>query len=99
MIANPVVLSVLLVGLVAARLELEKLPVSRKLYRYLPAAFWCYFIPMILSTCGLLPEKSPVYTFLTTYVLSSCLLLLLLNINLPAIFRLGPTALTEIGRA
>ena len=41
-----------------------------------------------------LPTASPVYNFLTNYVLASCLLrLLLLNINLPAIFRLGPTAL------
>lgn len=51
---------------------------------------------MVLATFGLLPTQSPVYDFLTTYVLSACLLLLLLNINLPAIVRLGPTALTAM---
>src|ERR1700686_1028789 len=51
---------------------------------------------MLLATFGLLPAESPVYDFLTTYVLSACLLLLLLNINLPAIVRLGPTALTAM---
>ena len=47
----------------------------------------------MLSTFNVLPTASPVYNFLTSYVLCACLLLLLLNINLPAIFRLGPTAL------
>ncbi len=48
---------------------------------------------MLLATFGILPDQSPIYDFLTTYVLSACLVLLLLNINLPAILRLGPTAL------
>src|SRR4029077_8277411 len=47
----------------------------------------------VLATLGLLPEQSPIYTFLTTYVLSGCLILLLLNINLPSILKLGPMAL------
>ena len=51
---------------------------------------------MLLSTFGLLPGHSVVYDFLTTYVLSACLFLLLLDINLPAILRLGPTALTAM---
>lgn len=85
-----------MLGLVLGILYLERVPAFEKLYHYLPSAFWCYFIPMLLATFGLLPEKSPVYGFLTTYVLSACLLLLLLNINLPAIVRLGPTALTAM---
>ena len=51
---------------------------------------------MLLATVGILPDHSPVYDFLTTYVLSACLVLLLLNINLPAILKLGPTALTAM---
>src|SRR4051812_10691843 len=86
-----------LLGLVIGILALEKVPALKKLFHYLPSPFWCYFIPMLLSTAGLLPDHSPVYTFLTTYVLSACLVLLLLNINLPAIARLGPTALGAMG--
>lgn len=93
MIQNPFALSALLLGLVLGILSLEKVPAFKKLYHYLPSAFWCYFIPMLLATFGLLPDHSPVYDFLTTYVLSACLVLLLLNINLPGILRLGPTAL------
>src|SRR5262249_12642382 len=63
---------------------------------YLPSAFWCYFLPMLLATFGILPAQSIVYDFLTTYILSACLILLLLDINLPAILKIGPTALTAM---
>ncbi len=96
MIANPYVLSILLVGLVVGILAVEKSGVLSKLFHYLPSAFWCYFLPMLLSTFGLLPDHSGVYDFLTTYVLSACLILLLLDINLPGILRLGPVALSAM---
>ncbi len=86
-------LFVFLTSLVVSILWLEKRPALAPVFHYLPSAFWCYFVPMVLATAGFLPSESPVYTFLTTYVLSACLVLLLLNINLPAIARLGPTAL------
>lgn len=93
MIASPTALSLLLLFLVIGLLELDKRKVCPRVFHYLPAAFWCYFVPMLLATFNLLPEKSPVYDFMTSYVLSACLILLLLDIRLPAILRLGPTAL------
>ena len=96
MIQNPFVLASLLLLIVIALPSLERAPAFRKVFHYLPSAFWCYFIPMILATCGVLPDHSRVYDFLTTYVLCACLVLLLLNINLPAIMKLGPTALTAM---
>jgi len=95
-IQSPAVLAAVLLGVVIGLLYLEKVPALRELFHYLPSAFWCYFIPMLLSTFGLLPDHSPVYDFLTTYILASCLLLLLLDINLPGILKLGPTALTAM---
>src|SRR5690348_507624 len=96
MISNPFLLSFVLLLIVMGALSLEKVPFFQKIFHYLPSAFWCYFLPMLLATFGLLPEESPVYTFLTTYVLSACLVLLLLDINLPSILKLGPTALTSM---
>ena len=96
MIQNPFALSILLASIVAGILALERAPLLSKLFHYLPSAFWCYFIPMMLASFGVLPDQSRVYDFLTTYVLSACLILLLLNINLPAIVKLGPTALTAM---
>jgi len=95
-IQNPFALSALLFLIVITLPALEKIPAFHKLFHYLPCAFWCYLIPMLLATVGVLPDHSPVYDFLTTYVLSACLVLLLLNINLPAILKLGPTALTAM---
>ncbi len=93
MITHPFALAFVLIALVVAVLRLEKHPSFAKLFHYLPAPFWCYFLPMVLGTCGILPEKSPVYSFLTTNLLAGCLILLLLNVNIPSIVRLGPTAL------
>lgn len=93
MIQNPIALAAILVSIVLLMRWLEHVPGPDRLFHYLPTAFWCYFTPVILSTFGILPTASPVYNFLTSYVLAACLLLLLLNINLPAIFRLGSTAL------
>ncbi len=96
MTLSSLLLFIFLLALVLGILSLEKVSIFKKIFHYLPSAFWCYFIPMLLSTAHLLPVESPVYGFLTTYVLSACLVLLLLNINLPAIIRLGPTALTAM---
>ncbi len=93
MISNPFLLSAVLLGIVLLVLELDKRKIAAPIFKYLPAPFWCYFIPTLLATFGLLPEKSPVYDFLMTYVLSACLVLLLLDIKLPSILKLGPTAL------
>jgi uncharacterized membrane protein len=95
-ISQPGLLCAVLVGLVVLILELEKRQVFPRLFHYLPSPFWCYFIPMILGSAGLLPDRSPIYTFLTTYVLSGCLILLLLNVNLPSILKVGPTALGAV---
>jgi len=92
-IHSPALLLAVLLGIVWSLLALEKKPALEKIFHYLPSAFWCYFIPMLLSTFGWLPSESPIYDFLTTYILCACLVLLLLNINLPAILRIGPTAL------
>jgi uncharacterized membrane protein len=96
MLQSPLLLAAFLIALVVAVLQLEKYPPLSRLFHYLPAPFWCYFLPMLLATFGVLPEKSPVYSFLTTYVLSGCLILLLLNVNLPSILRVGPTALSAL---
>lgn len=93
MISSPVLLAATLFGLVSLVLYLSKRPALEKLFHYLPAAFWCYFTPTLLASFGFFPDHSPIYDFLTTYVLCACLVLLLLDINLPSIFRLGPTAL------
>jgi len=55
--------------------------------------FWIYFLPMVLSTCGVIDAKSPLYAGITKFLLPPALFLLLLNMDIKAISRLGPAAL------
>jgi len=62
-------------------------------FRYLPVPFWCYFLPMLASAAGLFPAQSPLYPFLSRYLLPLCLAMLLLNVDLPGLARVGRRAL------
>ncbi len=50
-------------------------------------------MPMVLSTCGIIDAKSPLYQGITKYLLPPALFLLLLHVDFKAIVRLGPSAL------
>ncbi|OGX10172.1 MAG: hypothetical protein A2Y05_04455, partial [Omnitrophica WOR_2 bacterium GWA2_53_43] len=67
-------------------------PRAKKYFGFLPAVFWIYFLPMCVSSIGLIDAKSPLYGLVTTYGLPASLFLLLLGVDLPAIARLGRTA-------
>ncbi len=92
MITHPRLLALTLILIVMAILYGERLRFFSRVYERLPVPFWCYFLPMLLSTFHVLPESSPVYGFFSTYGLSACLILLLLGVNVPALLRVGPTA-------
>ncbi len=68
-------------------------PRTKKYFNFLPAVFWIYFVPMLVSCAGLINTKSQLYDWATTYGLPASLFLLLLGVNLKAIARLGRTAL------
>jgi len=61
--------------------------------RYLPAPLWCYFLPMIASWLGVIPQSHFIYSLMAKHLLPVCLILLLLKIQIPIIFKLGPRAL------
>lgn len=62
-------------------------------FKYLPPVIWAYFVPMLLTTVGLTPAESPVYDWMSTYLLPFSLFLLMITVDLKAILRLGPMAL------
>ena len=69
-------------------------PVWRRFYRIIPVIFMCYFLPSLLTTFGLIDaENSRVYFVASRYLLPTALVLLCLNINIPAIINLGPKAI------
>jgi uncharacterized membrane protein len=90
-----------ILGLLAATLGLvfwtahSELPALKAFYRYVPAILLCYFIPAVYNTIGLINvEGSQLYPVASRYLLPATLVLLTLAIDMPAIMRLGPKALT-----
>ncbi len=93
MIDHPFLLFLILLAIETAVLSAAAHPRTQKYFRFLPSVFWIYFLPMLVSSVGLIDSKSPLYVWATTYGLPASLFLLLLGVDLPAIVRLGRTAL------
>jgi len=65
-------------------------PAFKKFFTYVPALLFCYFLPSLLNTFGIVDgDASLVYHVASRYLLPACLVLLLLNLDLKAIFALG----------
>ena len=93
MIHNPVILVLVLLAVEFSVLFLAGNPRTKYLFGFLPSMFWIYFLPMALSTLGVIDAKSALYGEITKYLLPPALFLLLLKVDFKAISRLGPTAL------
>src|SRR5271154_2585646 len=93
MIHNYYLLILVLIAVESSILYLAANPRTKHLFSFLPSMFWIYFLPMVLSTCGVIDAKSPLYAGITKYLLPPALFLLLLNVDIKAISRLGPAAL------
>jgi uncharacterized membrane protein len=96
MIQQPWAIIALLVVVEAAVLFVSSRKRFERYFSFLPAVFWIYFIPMLLSTTGILTSKSHVYSIISEYVLPASLVLLLLTSDIKAILRLGPKALATM---
>jgi uncharacterized membrane protein len=90
---EPIAVLAYLAALVAAVLRVARWPRLAFVFDRLPAIFWIYFLPMLSTTLGLTPAESPVYQALARYLLPCSLALMLLSADLPAIAKLGRTAL------
>jgi len=72
---------------------LDTVDALEPIFKYLPPVIWAYFVPMLLTTAGVTPAESPVYDWMSTYLLPFSLFLLMITADLKAILRLGPMAL------
>ncbi|HOW58136.1 MAG TPA: DUF819 family protein [Candidatus Omnitrophota bacterium] len=66
---------------------------TKKFFRFPPSMFWIYFLPMIFSGLNVIPQQSPLYPKIGTYVLPASLILLLISADLKAILKLGKHAM------
>lgn len=93
MFHNPYGIIVVLLVVELIVLTLSDHPRFRKYFDFLPAVFWIYFIPMLLSTFGVIDPKAPIYQAIINNILPASLFILLVTVDVKAIVRLGPTAI------
>ena len=68
--------------------------VFKKIFKVVPPLLFCYFIPSLYTSFGLIDaEHSQLYFVASRFLLPASLVLLTLSINLREIMRLGPKAL------
>jgi len=92
-ISDPTTLFAVLAAVLAGVFWLATLPRLKRFFQFMPPVIWAYFVPMILTTAGITPAQSEVYTWMSRYLLPFALFLLMLTVDLPAILKLGKTAL------
>ena len=93
LIKDPVFLLAYLAGVVALVFQVSRWARLQGLFDRLPALVWTFFIPMLSTSAGLIPDESPLYRALARYLLPASLVLLLISAEIVAIARLGRTAL------
>jgi uncharacterized membrane protein len=93
LIKDPVFLLAYLAGIVALVFQVSRWARLQRLFDRLPALVWTFFIPMLSTSAGLIPDESPLYRALARYLLPASLVLLLISAEIVAIARLGRTAL------
>jgi len=70
-------------------------PFWKKFYSFVPTVLLCYFIPALFNSFGLISgESSGLYKVASRYLLPASLVLFTISIDLKAILKLGPKALT-----
>jgi uncharacterized membrane protein len=93
MIQDPVSILAYLAAVVGAVFQLGRLEALRPLFDRVPPLVWAYFVPMLSTTVGVLPDQSAVYRAMARYLLPASLALMLLSSDIKAVARLGRTAL------
>jgi uncharacterized membrane protein len=93
MIQDPVSILAYLAAVVGVVFQLGRLEALRPLFDRVPPLVWSYFVPMLSTTAGLLPDESGVYRAMARYLLPASLALMLLSSDIRAVARLGRTAL------
>ena len=87
MIQDPVAILAYLAAVVGVVFQLGRLEALRPLFDRVPPLVWAYFVPMLSTSAGLLPDQSPLYRALARYLLPASLALMLLSSDLRAIAR------------
>ncbi len=72
---------------------LSGLPRLRRIFAITPPILYVYFLPTVATTLGITPQASETYDWLIRFALPLALVLLMITVDVPALARLGKTAL------
>jgi uncharacterized membrane protein len=93
LITEPMAVFGYIAAVAAGIFHMSTLPRLRKFFDLTPPVIYAYFVPTISATLGIIPGSSPVYEWMTRYLLLVALVLLMLSVDVKSILRLGPMAL------
>jgi uncharacterized membrane protein len=96
LIQDPMAVLAYLAAVLATIFWLSERPRLEGVFRYLPPVIFAYFVPTISTTLGILPATSPVYDWMTRYLLPMALLLLMITVDVRSILKLGRTAVAMV---
>ena len=92
LVQGPMGVLAVLLGVLALLFLAERHPVGARVFKVVPLLVLVYFVPTVLSNLGVIPTRSELYTFVSTYLLPASLVLQVLAMDLGAIVRLGRNA-------
>jgi uncharacterized membrane protein len=93
-IKNDAVVLAILLSVLAFVFYTASLKSFSRFYKYVPTILLCFFIPGLLSSFGVISaEQSNLDEIASRYLLPTCLVFLVLNIDFEAIKRLGSKAI------
>ncbi len=92
LVTDPVGVIAILLVVLAALFASARTAAGDRLFRIVPLLVFAYFVPTLLSNTGLIPLSSPAYDFVKRTLLPASLVLLVIAVDVPAIFRLGRDA-------
>lgn len=93
MLNDPMVVFAYLAAVMGLLFWLSELKPLQKFFDVMPVVLFVYFVPTLSTALRITPPASPVYDWMTRYLLPLSLFLLMLTVDLRAIARLGGIAL------
>ena len=70
-----------LLAVLAGIFWLTQQSATRGFFKVVPALIFCYFVPTLLTTLGVIPDKAPLYSWIKEFLLPASLLLLILALD------------------
>jgi uncharacterized membrane protein len=93
LITEPTAVAGVLTAIIAGLFWVSGVARLRRFFEIIPVVLLAYFLPTIATAVRLIPPQSPAYDWITSYMLTLALFLLMVTVDLRSVVRLGPTAL------